>query len=160
MKSTFKVSLKANERIYVNGAVIKVDRKTSIEFLNDVNFLLENHILQYNNANTPLKELYYLVQLMLMAPNEVDIVINLFKSRIYSLISELSDERITTELKNVDRLVHEKYFFEAMKNIRELYQIEHNILGQNITVSPVIPASADASLMPSDRRPDALIGGR
>ena len=46
MKNTLKISLKPNEKIYINGAVLKVDRKVSIELLNDVQFLLENHVLQ------------------------------------------------------------------------------------------------------------------
>ena len=29
MKNTLKISLKANEKIYINGAVVKVDRKTA-----------------------------------------------------------------------------------------------------------------------------------
>ena len=44
MKSSFKIFLKANERIFINGAVIRVDRKVSLELLNDVQFLLENHV--------------------------------------------------------------------------------------------------------------------
>ena len=36
MKSSFKIFLKANERIFINGAVIRVDRKVSLELLNDV----------------------------------------------------------------------------------------------------------------------------
>ena len=46
MKNTLKISLKPNEKIYINGAVLRVDRKVSIELLNDVQFLLENHVLQ------------------------------------------------------------------------------------------------------------------
>ena len=46
MKNTFKITLKPGEKIYVNGAVIKGERKTTLEFLNDVQFLLENHVLQ------------------------------------------------------------------------------------------------------------------
>ena len=55
MKPTLKISLKPNEKIYINGAVVKVDRKVSIEFLNDVQFLLENHVLQAEQASTPLR---------------------------------------------------------------------------------------------------------
>ena len=46
MKNTLKISLKPNEKIYINGAVIKVDRKVTLELLNDVQFLLESHVLQ------------------------------------------------------------------------------------------------------------------
>ena len=42
MKNTLKISLKPNEKIYLNGAVIRVDRKTTIELLNETQFLLES----------------------------------------------------------------------------------------------------------------------
>jgi len=47
------LSLRAGEKIYLNGAVIKVDRKVSIELLNDVTFLLEAHVLTTNDTTTP-----------------------------------------------------------------------------------------------------------
>ncbi|MBA3446687.1 MAG: flagellar biosynthesis repressor FlbT, partial [Pseudaminobacter sp.] len=68
MKNTLKISLKPNERIYVNGAVIRVDRKVTVELLNDVQFLLQNHVLQPNEASTPLRQLYFMLQMMLMDP--------------------------------------------------------------------------------------------
>ena len=35
------ITLRPNEKIYINGAVLKVDRKVSFELLNDAVFLLE-----------------------------------------------------------------------------------------------------------------------
>ncbi len=72
MTHTLKISLKANEKIYVNGAVLKADRKVTLEFLNDVHFLLENHVLQAEEANTPLKQLYFILQIMLINPEGAD----------------------------------------------------------------------------------------
>ena len=46
MSGTLKITLKPNEKLYINGAVIRADRKVSLEFLNDVQFLLEAHVLQ------------------------------------------------------------------------------------------------------------------
>ena len=68
MTSTLKITLKPNEKLYINGAVIRADRKVSLEFLNDVQFLLEAHVLQAEQATTPLKQLYFIVQIMLMNP--------------------------------------------------------------------------------------------
>ena len=63
-----QISLKPGERIYVNGAVLKVDRKVSIEFLNDVTFLLEHHVLHPDDTRTPLRQLYFIVQTLLIDP--------------------------------------------------------------------------------------------
>jgi len=68
MTNTLKISLKPNEKIYINGAVIRVDRKVTVELMNDVQFLLENHVIQADDASTPLKQLYFILQVMLMNP--------------------------------------------------------------------------------------------
>jgi len=46
MNSGLKITLRAGERIFVNGGVLKVDRKVSIELMNDVIFLLEQHVMK------------------------------------------------------------------------------------------------------------------
>ncbi|TGR95006.1 flagellar biosynthesis repressor FlbT, partial [bacterium M00.F.Ca.ET.191.01.1.1] len=68
MTNTLKISLKPNEKIYINGAVIRVDRKVTIELMNDVQFLLESHVIQADQASSPLRQLYFILQVMLMNP--------------------------------------------------------------------------------------------
>ena len=63
-----RLSLRAGERVYVNGAVLRVDRKVSLELLNDATFLLETHVLQAEAATTPLRQLYFAAQTMLITP--------------------------------------------------------------------------------------------
>ena len=72
MTNTLKISLKPNEKIYINGAVIRVDRKVTIELMNDVQFLLESHVIQADQASTPLRQLYFILQVMLMNPAAAD----------------------------------------------------------------------------------------
>jgi len=128
MKNTFRISLKAGEKIYVNGAVIKVDRKVSLEFLNDVQFLLQQHVLQPEDANTPLRQLYFIVQVMLMGPEGADKTRPLLKDMLDNLLATFRNERILAGLKHVDSLVCEGQIYEALKAIRALYAIEEEIL--------------------------------
>ena len=62
------ISLRAGEKFYINGAVLRVDRKVSIELLNDATFLLEAHVMHVGDVTTPLRQLYFIVQIMLMNP--------------------------------------------------------------------------------------------
>lgn len=124
----FKISLKANEKIYINGAIIRFDRKTSMEILNDVDFLLENHILQAEDATTPLKQLYFVVQLMLMTPNDIDASMTVYRQLLPSLLSAFENEKVVSDLKVIDQQVHEKRYFEAMRGIRQLFAIEAAIM--------------------------------
>ena len=128
MSGTLKITLKANEKIYVNGAVIRADRKVSIEFLNDVQFLLENHVLQAEQASTPLRQLYFIVQIMLINPEGTDDARRLFRDTLPKLLTVYSDGQILATLKHVDQLVSENRAFEALKAIRGLYPIEHSII--------------------------------
>ena len=128
MRSTQKISLKPGEKIYVNGAVLRVDRKVSLELLNDVQFLLENHVLQPEDASTPLRQLYFIVQVMLMNPGGTGEALAMFRRSLPLLIASFSDERVKGGLKEIDRLVGEGHVYEALKAIRALYPIERGIL--------------------------------
>lgn len=128
MKNTLKISLRANEKIYLNGAVIRADRKVSIELLNDVQFLLESHVLQAQDASTPLRQLYFMTQVMLMNPEGAGEAREMFRKSVPLLIASFSDEQIRTSLKYVDQLVSEGHVFDALKVIRGLYPIEAGIL--------------------------------
>lgn len=134
MKSTLRISLKSGERIFINGAVLRVDRKVAIEFLNDVTFLLENHVLQPEAATTPLKQLYFIVQMMLINPEGAEQSMVMFRKSIIMLLASFHNEEVLAELKRIDAVVTSGRPFDALKAIRSLYPIEEKILSaQEIT---------------------------
>ena len=128
MKNTLKITLKANEKIYINGAVIKADRKVSLELLNDVQFLLEGHVLQPEEATTPLRQLYFIIQVILMNPQGAPEARDMLRRSMPLLLASFSDEHILSSLKNIDRMVNEGHVFEALKALRTLYPREAAIL--------------------------------
>lgn len=131
MKNTLKISLKPGEKIYLNGAVIRVDRKVTLELLNDVQFLLENHVLQADEASTPLRQLYFILQVMLMNPSGAEQGRDLFRKSLPLLLASFVDETIRGTLKQVDRMVAEEHVYEALKAIRSLYPLEQRALDQD-----------------------------
>ncbi|CZT34214.1 flagellar protein FlbT [Rhizobium sp. PP-F2F-G38] len=128
MKSTLRISLKSGERIFVNGAVLRVDRKVAVEFLNDVTFLLENHVLQPEDATTPLRQLYFIAQMILINPEGAEQSTIMFRKSIVMLLNCFKNDEILSELKRVDGLVMQGRAFDALKAIRGLYPIEDKIL--------------------------------
>lgn len=138
MKSTLRISLKSGERIFVNGAVLRVDRKVAIEFLNDVTFLLENHVLQPEDATTPLRQLYFIAQMILINPEGAEQSTAMFRKSIVMLLTCFKNEEVLAELKRIDGLVTQGRAFEALKAIRGLYPIEERILNnQEITPATI-----------------------
>ncbi|WP_159946560.1 flagellar biosynthesis repressor FlbT [Rhizobium sp. 18065] len=128
MKSTLRISLKSGERIFINGAVLRVDRKVALEFLNDVTFLLENHVLQPDQATTPLRQLYFIAQMMLINPEGREQSMAMFRKSIIMLLNCFQNEEILAELKRVDAMVSSGRAFDALKAIRSLYTVEDRIL--------------------------------
>lgn len=128
MKNTLKITLKANEKIYINGAVIRADRKVSLELLNDVQFLLEGHVLQPEAATTPLRQLYFIIQVILMNPQGAPDARDMLRRSMPLLLASFSDKHILSTLKDVDRMVGEGHVFEALKALRALYPHEAAIL--------------------------------
>lgn len=135
-----KITLRANEKLYVNGAVIRADRKVSLELLNDVQFLLENHVLQAENASTPLRQLYFIVQIMLINPDGAEDARRLFRDTLPALLDAFTDQQVLSTLKHVDQLVAEDRPYDALKAIRGLYPLEARIL--NARDNPATPPLA------------------
>ena len=131
MTNTLKISLKPNEKIYVNGAVIRVDRKVTIELMNDVQFLLESHVIQADQASTPLRQLYFIVQIMLINPAGAAEAREMFRRSLPMLIASFDNQDICKGLKQIDRMVGEDDIYEALKAIRALYPLERRALEDN-----------------------------
>jgi flagellar protein FlbT len=124
------ISLKPGERIYVNGAVLKVDRKVSIEFLNDVTFLLEHHVLHPEDTRTPLRQLYFIVQTVLIDPANGADARAMFHTSLASLLASFENAKIRDGLAEVRDLFERGRPFDALKVLRPLFAIEDDILTQ------------------------------
>jgi flagellar biosynthesis repressor protein FlbT len=124
------ITLRANEKIYINGAVLKMDRKTSIELLNDAVFLLEAHVMLERDATTPLRQLYFIVQLMLMEARDRAENRAMFATHCAAMAKAYSDRAILDGIDKVGVLVGRGRHFEALKVIRGLLPTEAALTGR------------------------------
>ncbi|MFM9938873.1 MAG: flagellar biosynthesis repressor FlbT [Hyphomicrobiaceae bacterium] len=129
MTGRLKLHLKANERIYINGAVLRVDRKVAIELLNDVVFLLEGHVLQQEQATTPLRQLYFVVQSILIDPASETLAKQVYDQTHRLLIATYKTLDVLEGLVEVKAMMERGKVFEALKRIRSMFPIEDEILG-------------------------------
>ena len=127
---TIRIYLKANEKIFINGAVLQVDRKVAFELLNNATFLLENHVMQKEDAVTPLKQLYFVVQLMMMHPENREQSMILFDEMIGNLLKTVTTEELVAGVKDADVEVKSGKEFNALKTIRTLFPVEEKILNK------------------------------
>ena len=131
-----KISLRAGERVYINGAVLRVDRKVSLELVNDVMFLLEGQVMQAADATTAMRQLYFIVQLMLMNPTDVGAAASLYGQHHAALLAVCENREMLDGLAAIDEMVGGNRYFEALKRIRALFPLEEAILAGATTESP------------------------
>lgn len=136
MKKSMHISLRAGEKIYLNGAVLRADRKVTLELLNDVTFLLESHVLQVEDTTTPLKQLYFVVQSLLVDPANAMPARALFFRQLAALLTTFSNPAILATLDEAARLVSEDRAFEALRALRGLFPLEEAVLGISGTLPP------------------------
>jgi flagellar protein FlbT len=122
------IHLKRGEKIYVNGAVLRVDRRASLEFLNDVDFLLENHVIQAEEARTPLRQLYFVVQTMLIDPANAGMTHQLHVHLSHRLLQAASTPGIVDAVRAADEKVAANKYFEALKILRAAFPLEDDVL--------------------------------
>jgi flagellar protein FlbT len=118
------ITLRAGERIYINGAVLRVDRKATLELMNDATFLLETHVMQAQDATTPLRQIYFVVQVMLMDPASARSTSQLAASLIAKALDAFKSKQIRAGLESVQDLIARARYFEAMKSLRAMYPLE------------------------------------
>lgn len=129
------ISLRRGEKLYLNGAVLRVDRKVCVELMNDVTFLLENHVMQPQDATTPLRQLYFVIQLMLMSPNDTVAARDMCHSMLASLNQAFTDSRVIEGLAMVAKHIDDKRTFDALKAVRALFPCESEIISASQTLS-------------------------
>ena len=128
-----RLKLRAGEKLYINGAVIKMERKATIELLNDATFLLEAHVIQPGEADTPLRQLYFVLQTQLMERDGASLARQMFKTMLPATRDAFGDGAVTEGLRVAEALVETNRAFEALKTIRGLYPLEAEMMNAKVT---------------------------
>lgn len=145
MKGSLKLSLKAGEKVYLNGAVVRVDRKVSIELLNNVNFLLEQHVMKPEEVVTPLQQLYFIIQMLLIEPSTTKEMRPLADQAMPLLATIYKGTEIEEKLGELIQLLDASRTFEALRTVRRLLPVESAYLGRS-----------GCTVVPMTRPPEAL----
>lgn len=150
--STLKISLRAGERIFVNGAVLRADRKVTLEVLNSVTFLLEQHVMKPEDTVTPLRQLYFMIQSAIMDPRSSDDAIAIANCSLRALKTVFVNPGILADLSGVEELLERHRYYECLRILRKLFAIEDRLMGRE-TVSDALLGHDDRKLE-SRRKPE------
>ncbi len=128
------IHLKRGEKLYLNGAVLRLDRRATLELMNDAQFLMESHVMQAERATTPLRQLYFVTQTMLMDPANADMTAALYKHQSAQLRRLCHTAGILAALDKADTFVLGFRYFDALKMLRATFALEDEILNGAIAL--------------------------
>lgn len=120
------IDLKPNEKILIGTAVITNDsQRTRLHIAGDAAILREKDVMKEEDADSPCKQVYFLVQCMYLARNPKE-----YHEKYFQLVREIQDAAPTTTAFFL--LINEKiiqgHYYKAMKDARELILYEQELI--------------------------------
>ncbi|MEN9873126.1 MAG: hypothetical protein RL186_23 [Pseudomonadota bacterium] len=120
-----KLSLKPNEKIVLNGAVVQNgDRRSTLLLQNKASVLREKDIMQIEDANTPVRRIYLPIMLMYLQGGESAEQYNEFALRMTEFMSVVRSPAILEECVGMSREVMSGEYYKALSRCRKLMDYE------------------------------------
>lgn len=124
-----KLSLKANEKLIVGGAVIR-NGSHHAEFYveNDTPILRQKDILTEQEANTPARRVYFALQLMYIDPDNTASYLEAFQTMASDIaFAAPSSRQILIE---ITEHISSGRLYQAIKSARHLIDLEAELLAR------------------------------
>ncbi len=123
------IKLKPNEKVLVNGVILQNgDRAASIRVRsNNVSILRARDAIQKEEANTPLKRIYYVAQLAMAGEAEPPAAANEIQQGIEPLMPIFAGDALS-ELNRAYLAAKEEKFFVVMRAVKKLFPLEDALL--------------------------------
>lgn len=119
------IDLKPGEKILIGEAVITNDsQRTRLHIAGDAPILREKDVMKEEQADTPCRKIYFLVQCMYLARDPKE-----YFSRYFGLIREIQDAAPTTTFffLKINELILAGTYYKALKEARELMKHEEEL---------------------------------
>jgi len=147
------ISLKPNEKFLVNGALLMNGPKRSQICLpnDDVYVLRVSDALHPNEVNSPVRRVYYAVQLILSGDNEALKIEEDVRSGLLALDAVFEGTALSETLQKAKIAFLKGHFYSVLNNLRSLFDIEDVMLksvsGNSNSVDDYNEADEPAALM-------------
>lgn len=120
-----KLTLKPGEKFVLNGGVlINGDRRSDLIIENQVSLLRERDVLQPEDANTPVKRIYFTVMMMYLDGGLESPYYDRFTGLITDFMCAVATPGVLEKCHRILDDVHEKRFYTAMMTCKSLLPFE------------------------------------
>jgi flagellar protein FlbT len=120
------IDLKPGEKILIGNAVITNDsQRTRLHIAGDAPILREKDVLQEEDANTPCRKAYFLIQCMYLARNPKE-----YHKKYFELVKEIqhASPSCTFFFMQINEHIIAGHYYKAMKVSRQLIDHETELL--------------------------------
>ena len=120
-----KVTLKPRERFVLNGGVlVNGDRRTDLIIENQVSLLRERDVLQPEQANTPVRRIYFAIMMLYLGEALESPFYQEFADRITEFMCAVRSRDVREKCHSILDDVHEKRFYSALMTCKALLPFE------------------------------------
>ncbi len=120
------IDLKPGEKILIGEAVITNDsQRTRLHISGDAPILREKDVLKEEQADTPCKKVYFLIQCMYLARDPAG-----YHKKYFELVQEVQHAvpRLTAVFLEINERIMDGHYYKAMKQARDLIKFEEELL--------------------------------
>ena len=120
-----KLTLKPRERFVLNGGVlINGDRRSDLIVENQVSLLRERDVLKPDEADTPMKRIYFTIMMMYMDGGLEGDYYDQFSELMTDFMCAVTTKEVVQKCHHILDDVHEQRFYTAMMMSKSLLPFE------------------------------------
>ncbi len=120
------IDLKPGEKILIGEAVIiNDDQRTRLHISGDAPILREKDVMKEEQADSPSRKIYFLIQCMYLAREP-----KVYFDKYFAMIREIQDAAPTTAFffLKINEMILEGSYYKALKEARELMKHEEELI--------------------------------
>jgi len=120
------IDLKPGEKFLVGDAVItNDDQRTRLHIAGDSPIMREKDILKEEDADTPCKQVYFLVQCMYMSPKPEE-----YHDAYFKIIQDIqkASPHSSFYFMTINDRIMDAHYYKALKAAKELIKFEEELL--------------------------------
>ena len=124
-----KLTLKPGEKFVINGAVVQnSDRRATLMIENKASILREKDIMMPEQANTPMRRIYFAIMMMYLDDGASKQYYEQFVQRMAEFMEAISTPDALAQCVSITGYVHEKQYYRALIACRKLFSFEQERL--------------------------------
>ena len=124
-----KLTLKPGEKFVINGAVIvNGERRSHLLIQNKVSMLREKDVMQQKEANTPVKHIYFAIQMLYLDETNDSSFYDEFAMRMQEFMSVIVDKDALKKCGKILNAVNNGNYYYALTICKKLLPFERSRL--------------------------------